>query len=749
MSIPESPTLSLDDSLASIHDVLANALRDQWPSTRSSISRASNLSSEAQRIQGKPNLSVFQTDVRMQSTLVQMTKSTVTTLAEQVATDITSETHRLVTGVAQNTIHQISSQIHAFLSQLLVTSSSSGLTHYSSSVENLVAEKIPECSVPPSSVSISYPSATAASDVHSGMPVRRDVVAHFSTESPQGTAFTPDLGTAKWIWTGEVLSSPAPPGGARPFRKTITLPQPVDRLTIDITCDDYYTLYVNGDLVGSGRNWTRPQRYNVNFQATSTVVIAVYGVQDALYRGPAGLIAAGIIWATKASDDPHYFVTDESWLTLPTDTFSPSFINPNFFDGNWEKVVAEEGPLGVYVVKPTTATLQNANLTGLPGGIPDAPVAAPASVTSEPDTIIIKNTDPAIYYHGRWDTSCRAWWNGTGFKLHFKNLKKLILNLGSLTFPNAAIAVSVNYQEFQIINTIPGSQTITLGSDVLESAIVRINIRDPSPFNKIQLDNLEINHDASVLRYRPSELVFQFIGDSLSSGYNGADVFKGINQAWPFLLSEHFKAEHNITSQPGAMLTDRPHADQPHGISVEFFHTEDAGYIYTPGHQFTTDWDFSKDVPTASHIFIHLGANDFYNLVTPEEFYQNYLQFLARLRTIYHDQPIFVVAPWGFPTVLHIVYQGVYQRVVDERRRLGDGQIFLVDATKWTTIMDYTPDGHQNAQGHKTVASKFTEYLESWGLRPRDEWATPVNAEENGVGRGWPYFIPNEDSPSS
>jgi hypothetical protein len=33
---------------------------------------------------------------------------------------------------------------------------------------------------------------------------------------------------------------------------------------------------------------------------------------------------------------------------------------------------------------------------------------------------------------------------------------------------------------------------------------------------------------------------------------------KWINQAWPFLLSEHFKAEHNITSQPGAFLSVRP-----------------------------------------------------------------------------------------------------------------------------------------------------------------------------------------------
>jgi hypothetical protein len=74
---------------------------------------------------------------------------------------------------------------------------------------------------------------------------------------------------------------------------------------------------------------------------------------------------------------------------------------------------------------------------------------------------------------------------------------------------------------------------------------------------------------------------------------------------------------------------------------------------------------------------------------------------------------------------------------------MGDKNVYHVDATNWTTAIDYTPEyvqshvfqelladgfcsGHQNAYGHQTVANKFTEYLQQWGLKPEAEWPTPA-----------------------
>jgi hypothetical protein len=81
---------------------------------------------------------------------------------------------------------------------------------------------------------------------------------------------------------------------------------------------------------------------------------------------------------------------------------------------------------------------------------------------------------------------------------------------------------------------------------------------------------------ASLLPYTPADLTFTFIGDSLSAVSSFLIVFayrstslnqyvrlkgqflpKGVDQAWPFLVGEAFKAEHVVVAQPGAALSVR------------------------------------------------------------------------------------------------------------------------------------------------------------------------------------------------
>jgi hypothetical protein len=81
-----------------------------------------------------------------------------------------------------------------------------------------------------------------------------------------------------------------------------------------------------------------------------------------------------------------------------------------------------------------------------------------------------------------------------------------------------------------------------------------------------------------------------------------------VDGAWPFLASEAFKAEQQINAQPGACLTDQMCWGNAHGISYQFFKTEDNGYYYNPNHNYTTDWDFRRDQPP-THVFVEAGAN--------------------------------------------------------------------------------------------------------------------------------------------
>ncbi|PBK69341.1 hypothetical protein ARMSODRAFT_886424 [Armillaria solidipes] len=335
----------------------------------------------------------------------------------------------------------------------------------------------------------------------------------------------------------------------------------------------------------------------------------------------------------------------------------------------------------------------------------------------------VENTDSQIYLHGRWDASPGTWWAGSGFKLHVQNLRSLALNLGPhTTSPLASIAVSIDYNNFTTVNVSFGTNAIPLEPSS-PSSVVRINVEGWEN-NRINLESLVLNSDANLLSYQPSELSFLFIGDSLSA-VGGQYLPQGINQAWPFLIGERFKAEHTVIAQPGAALTDIESYGNVHGISFQFFKTEDTGYYYTTDHNYTTPWNFSRDKPTPTHIVIHIGANDASQQVSGDEFV--YLEFVHRLRRIYDKQPIFVFTPWGWPAAdgeVSYYYDGKYEEIVSMSN---DRNIFLVNTTGWVTWNDVFPDNqHPNVPGHEKIAGKFTDWLVNWGLRPESRWATPV-----------------------
>jgi hypothetical protein len=219
------------------------------------------------------------------------------------------------------------------------------------------------------------------------------------------TVAPPDITKANWIWTKEVIANPTPPGQARPFRKVIKTKCPVNRTTVDITCDNYYTLYVNGKLVGSSsiasKSWYVAQRWTVEFEETTEVVIAVYAVQDQVGMLQVGLLAAGVVWHSQTNPSvPTSFITDDSWKTFSGDDFDRHFYKEKFSDEGWENAHVEgpymtTPPWAGGVTLPTKTEAQNGPAwtnpykgqpnTGNP--VPDAPDAPPAKlVTSDSES---------------------------------------------------------------------------------------------------------------------------------------------------------------------------------------------------------------------------------------------------------------------------------------------------------------------------------------------------------------------------
>ncbi|KAH9478743.1 hypothetical protein JR316_0009203 [Psilocybe cubensis] len=353
----------------------------------------------------------------------------------------------------------------------------------------------------------------------------------------------------------------------------------------------------------------------------------------------------------------------------------------------------------------------------------------PVAVTAAPEPLAPKNqtiqyNNPLIYYHGRWDASQGTWWPGSGFKVNVLNLKSLTLNLGPLTpYPYASIGVSVGDTDFIPVNASAGANTITIPPAVLKQPLsrpttVRINAAGWETY-RLQFDSITINSDALVVPYIPSKTVFEFIGDSFTSGYlmpNGAD------QSWAFLVGEKYKAEHRIIAQAGAALTDIYSYGNVHGMSFQFFKTEDTSYYYTTDHNYTTDWNFARDHPKPSHVVIHIGANDNAQGITNDQFVQVYNDFLVKIRALYSSQPLFLFTPWGWPTSdgnVYYYYDGQYQRVLDARNALGDNNVFLVNTTGWITWEDVFPDSlHPTPAGQAKVANNFISWLENWGFSP-------------------------------
>ncbi|KAK0463801.1 lectin [Desarmillaria tabescens] len=151
--------------------------------------------------------------------------------------------------------------------------------------------------------------------------------------SPWGqTALPPalDMTQSNWIWTGETDSAGNAPVGHRAFRKTITSPYGKGAVCakVVITVDNAYTLYANGQSLGSGTDFNVAQAYSVPQLDPNQNVFAVDGENTG---GPAGVIATILVAyndGTSAS-----YVTDTTWkasTSLPT-----GFQLPATDDSTW------------------------------------------------------------------------------------------------------------------------------------------------------------------------------------------------------------------------------------------------------------------------------------------------------------------------------------------------------------------------------------------------------------------------------
>jgi len=110
---------------------------------------------------------------------------------------------------------------------------------------------------------------------------------------------------ASWIWY------PGDKGGTidRYFRKKIEIAKVPPKASIRITCDNAYTLFVNGKELGSGDKWERVQQYDPSkmlVTGTNVIAIKAHNEGDSM-----GLIAEYFAGDQRIGTDPTWLSTKD------------------------------------------------------------------------------------------------------------------------------------------------------------------------------------------------------------------------------------------------------------------------------------------------------------------------------------------------------------------------------------------------------------------------------------------------------
>lgn len=126
---------------------------------------------------------------------------------------------------------------------------------------------------------------------------------------------------AKWIWYPEQVVN-----GERFFRKVFTIEKKPHRAILRITCDNGYTVWINGKHIGSGNRWEIVGEYDVT--PYINVGKNVISIQARNEGDAAGLIAEIVLDSSIAIS------TDSTWLCSSKIT-RPEWLGLNFDDAKW------------------------------------------------------------------------------------------------------------------------------------------------------------------------------------------------------------------------------------------------------------------------------------------------------------------------------------------------------------------------------------------------------------------------------
>ncbi len=123
--------------------------------------------------------------------------------------------------------------------------------------------------------------------------------------------------SASWIWSSDGQATPHQAGEKRSFRKRFELDKGFGQAGAVITCDNRFTLFVNGKKMASGDNWESPTAVRLLGLIAGKNELLVVAENQGSTPNPAGLFFEAKVWADGQSPDSKppllSIVSDSTW----------------------------------------------------------------------------------------------------------------------------------------------------------------------------------------------------------------------------------------------------------------------------------------------------------------------------------------------------------------------------------------------------------------------------------------------------
>ncbi len=123
--------------------------------------------------------------------------------------------------------------------------------------------------------------------------------------------------TAQWIWSSDGRSIPHAAGEKRSFRKRFDLQKGFGQAGAVVTCDNKFTLFLNGKKMASGDNWESPTAVSLQSLVVGQNELLVVAENQGSAPNPAGLFLEARIWAEGTSPESKTLLmsvaSDSTW----------------------------------------------------------------------------------------------------------------------------------------------------------------------------------------------------------------------------------------------------------------------------------------------------------------------------------------------------------------------------------------------------------------------------------------------------